>query len=209
MVKLIRNCLERLKVIYDNDGDEIKWELIQSLIKLQISYNINLGNNLTRKHAEFHNNKKNVKTAVQTISNSTSLSIEFMDKILGIPEFSNSDATVHFLRTFNNRFDILNAKLKHTDQKYKRTFSKNTFNQFSAYFKTAGDYIRGLKMIEDKVAVPLLKSKSYVPFFGFLNNMTIENKIQYNSIYFYFYFLFSTFYYFFLLKTFLQFFDLQ
>lgn len=182
MIKLIRNCLDRLKIVYDMDCNEVKWEFILKLINLQTSYNINFCNKLTRNHAEYHNNKMNVRTAAQTVSNSTGTALEFLDKILKIPEFANSEATARFLRTFNNLFDILNAKLKHTDHKYKRPQSKDTFNEFSEYFKATSDYIRGLKMVENKGFVPLLKTKSFVPFLGFLNNMTSLLGIYSNHI---------------------------
>lgn len=179
MLKLIRNCMERLKVIYDKDSNEIKWEFIPKLIDLQIAHNINLCNKLTKTHAEFHNVKMNVKIAAQTISNSTATGIEFMDKELRSPEFANSMGTVNFMRIINNSFDISNAKAGHADEKYKRPLSIDTFNEFSAYFKVVSEYIRGLKTAEGK---PLLNSKSNVPFLGFLNNMTSLMGIYTNHI---------------------------
>lgn len=148
MLKLVRNCLERHKVLHDKDGNEIKWAFITELINLQTLHNINISNKLTKTHANFRNNKMNVKLAAQTISNSTSTAIEFMDKVVKSPEFSNSDGTVLFLRIFNNVFDISNTKPKHTDQKYKRPFSKDTCNEFSSYFETTSDYIRGLTTLK-------------------------------------------------------------
>lgn len=172
MLKLVRNALDRLKIIYDGNGNEIKWAFINELIFLQISQNINLSNKLTKTHAEFHNNKMNVKIAAQTISTSTATAIEFLDTKLKNEKFANSYSTVQFLRVFNNLFDILNAKLNHTDSKYKRPLCKGTIAEFREYFVFVKCYIQGLEVIENGVKKQILQSRSYVPFFGFMHNMT-------------------------------------
>lgn len=172
MIKLIRNCLGRLKEIIVGDDYKIKWKYIQDLVSLQISQNINLCNKLTKTHVDYENVKMRVRIAAETISNSTASAIEFLDTRAINPNFSDSAATVKFIRTFNNLFDAMNTKLGHTDDEYKRPISEENINQLQTYFDEAKNYIKTLKVKQDRNLKDILKSNSYVPFFGFLHNMT-------------------------------------
>lgn len=170
--KNIRNCLGRHKVLYDSSDSKIMWDFIFKLVLLQNSLNINLCNKLTKTHIEYDNKKMNVRVAAETISNSVASAIEFLDKVMKLQDFSNTEATVGYLRTFKNLFKIMNTKLNHTDGKYKRPISEQNINEFKEYFNHAKEYIKGLYVIENGKKNPLLKSKSYVPFFGAYHNMT-------------------------------------
>lgn len=153
------------------EGNEIKWQLFEDLVLLQLSENINLGNKLTKTHMEFENRKMNVRLEAQTLSISTATSIEYLDKIIKNEKFANSGATTKYFRTFNNLFDIMNSKLNHCKNGYKQPFSEENIKEFISYFKVAAEYIRGLQIEEKGKRKSVLQTKSFTPFIGFLNNM--------------------------------------
>lgn len=171
MLKLVRNCLGRKDVLYCND-EKIQWTYIKDLILLQISSGINLANKLTKTHLEYKSKIMNVGIAAQTISDSTASSIEFLDQVIKHKAFANSAATVKYLRTFRNLFDIMNTKLKHINDKYKRPISCSNVVEIEEYFKFAKDYIKSLKVIQKGKEIALLQSESRTPYFGFYHNMT-------------------------------------
>lgn len=177
MIKLARNCLGNNGVLYNKEGDEILWKFIKDLVDLQISENINLGNKLTKSHVEFADNKMNVRLATQTLSNSSASSIQYLDEHSKHPNFANSKATIEYLRIFNNLFDTMNSKLNHSDDKFKRPFSQDTLDIFNSLFERAKTFIKGLSIMENGNKKPILDSRSYTPFFGFLQNMDSFNGI--------------------------------
>jgi hypothetical protein len=73
MIKLIRNCLGKRKIMYTHAG-MIDWRYFESLHKLQKIEGLRLANKLTSKHIYFENNKMKVKLAVQIFSDSVSKS---------------------------------------------------------------------------------------------------------------------------------------
>lgn len=170
MLKLVRNCLGNKKILYYQDG-KVEWKFITDLINLQMSENINLGNKLKKTHAEFHDKKMNVRLAAETISDSTAASIEYLDEHMANPNFKNSKNTIEMLRVFNNLFDTMNTKLNHCNEGYKRPFSKETIADFTSFFTYAKTYINDLKIEDHEKIVPILKSRSFTPFFDFLQNI--------------------------------------
>lgn len=171
MIKLIRNCLGNKETLYDRNGGEIKWDLIRNLVELQLKENVNFGNKLTKTHLEFQDKKMNVRLATETISKSTSNSIKFLDHIMKNPNFTNSSPTSEYLQIFDSLFNIMNSKRGHCNDEFKRPFSGHTINHFNEFFEKAKSYIEGLQVIEKGKRVPILKSRSFTPFFGFLQNM--------------------------------------
>lgn len=172
MIKLIRNCLGNKSVLYDEENNAIRWQLFKSLVDFQTSNNIDLGNKVNKKHIEFESNKMNVRLAVETLSNSTSNSIEYLDTQMKNEKFSNSGPTTKFFRVFNNLFDIMNTKKNHCDARYKRPFSEETIGEFTEYFSQTKDYINGLTLMEKGNIKSVFKTLSFTPFFGFSHNMT-------------------------------------
>lgn len=171
MLKLIRNCLGRVKELIDGHGNKIMWQLIVELVTLQTLNRINLCNKLTKTHIEYESVKMNVRVACETISNSTASAIEYLDTEMGNDKFSKSEGTTQYLRTFNNVIDIMNSKKNHTDDKFKRPICAENINEITEYFDNIREYIQGLTIVEKRKAVPVLKTKSFTPFFGFMHNM--------------------------------------
>lgn len=171
MIKLARNCLGNKKVIYDCENKEIKWSFFENLVKLQISEGINFGNKLTNTHVEYEKLKMNVRLAVETLSDSTAASMEFLNSEMKKDNFLNNESTVGYIRFCNNMFDIMNTKRNHCNGKFKQPISESTEKRIDNYFEFAKKYIKGLEIIENGQKKPILKSKSFTPYFGFYHNM--------------------------------------
>lgn len=176
MIKLTRNCLARFHKrgtkLLDSQGNHISFEFIKKLVTLQTTMGINLGNKLTKTHAEFENVKMKVRIAAQTISKSSAESIEFLDVVLKHKNFSNSIGTTIFFRKINNTFDIMNSKKGHTDGKFKRPICVENINEITEKFEQDKAYIHGLTAIEGRKKIAVLNTESNTPFFGFYHNMT-------------------------------------
>lgn len=171
MLKLIRNCLANKGILYDQNGGEIKWDLIQSLVTLQLNENVNFGNKLTKTHIEYQDKKMHVRLAAETISRSTANSLKFLDSVMKNPNIANSSPTSEYLEVFDSLFDVMNSKHGHCNDKYKRPFSENTKSDFNELFEKAKSYIKGLQIMENGEKKSILQSRSFTPFFGFLQNI--------------------------------------
>lgn len=171
MIKLARNCIGNKKTIYNSENKEIKWSFFEKLLGLQNSENINFGNKITKSHLEYEKRKMNVRLAAQTLSNSTAASIEYLNTVMKDENFHNSEATVEYFRVCNNLFDIMNSKENHCNDQYKRPMSETTINEIGTYFKFAEKYIKGLQLLENGEKKPIMKTKSFTPYFGFYHNM--------------------------------------
>lgn len=169
MTKLARNCLGNKETIYDNENNEIKWQYIKDLVSLQISKDVNLGNKLTKSHVEYESNKMNVLKAAQTLSISTATSLEYLCAEKE-QHFIGSESTSQYCRVINNLFDIMNTKRMHLDEHFRQPMTEQNIQEIAAYFETARQYLKGLKIVENGKMKPILKSRSYTPYFGFYHN---------------------------------------
>lgn len=171
MLKLARNCLGSKREVYDGNGEKIEWKFLEELVALQISQNVNFGNKLTKLHIEYETMKMKVRLAAETLSNSSATSIEYLNTVIKNEKFLRSEATVKYLRVFDSLFDVMNSKPKHCDERFKQPISENSIEKFHGLFEMAKDYIKGLQLIMNGKKVPILKTRSYTPFFGFYHNM--------------------------------------
>ena len=110
LVKLVRGTFHDFKVLYTEDGDQIRWNYLQSLLQLQMTEGLHLANKLRKDHIEYENMKMKVYLCTQLLSESVASALQFCEESLKHPDFSNTAATSNFLRKFNNVFDVLNSK---------------------------------------------------------------------------------------------------
>lgn len=172
MLKLSRNCIASKKILFDSKGDPIKWEYIENLDRIQRCKMINFGNKLTKTHIEWEDRKMCVRIAAQTLSNSVADSIEFLNTVKKEQDFADSDSTTEYIRTINNLFDIMNTKRNHGGTGFKRPISDSTIDEFQEYFQSGKSYLQGLQLENARgYRVPILKTRSFTPFFGFYYNM--------------------------------------
>lgn len=77
-LKVTRNRLATLGVLYDDSNNKIEWKYIVELEKYQREMKVNLGNKLTKVHIQWEKRKMSVRIATETLSNSVADAIEFL-----------------------------------------------------------------------------------------------------------------------------------
>lgn len=85
MVKLVRNRLASCEKFIDINGNQIEWRYIENLYKYSIKNDFH-PHKLTKKHIEWKRHSMNVRIAVETLSDSTANSIQFLMQ-QNVPEF--------------------------------------------------------------------------------------------------------------------------
>ena len=109
MLKLGRNALSFLGCFVDSENRLVKWDFIVKLHDVQVKEGLKFGNKLSAKHINFHQVKMNVKLAAHVLSNSVATAIEFLMNS-NHPDFKHAEGTIHFIRTIDRLFDLLNTK---------------------------------------------------------------------------------------------------
>lgn len=108
MLKLLRNLLGDLGVLYNNEQKPIRWSYLKKLHNLQQNEGLHIANRLRASHIEFHSKKMNVQIAAQTLSNSVATALDFL-RLTKNEHFKECEPTAEFLRHVDNLFDRLNA----------------------------------------------------------------------------------------------------
>lgn len=164
MLKLVRNAMAHLSILYSN-GKKILFDDIRLLQKKQDEEGLKAGTKLKKNHIYFHNNKMNVKLAAQTLSESISAALKFVDKY--DPKYLQSaQETAKFCSTFNDAFDILNVRSKFP--KPKKCNMPLTDSTFDALKQNAENIIKYIKGIEDCEHQSILDCKRKIGFVGFV-----------------------------------------
>ena len=158
LIKLARNTLGDLKLLFTEDGRRIQWNLICELEKLQSGQGLHLANKICKDHVQFSKKKMKVYLATQVLSDSVADALEFCDKDLKLQQFSDSDGTCEYLRIFNKAFDLLDSKVpfsKHT----KMPLRKDNKNLWTGHFKQIDSFIRGLHHVNPTNGEPTAKKR--------------------------------------------------
>lgn len=148
VIKLIRGAMAK-NIIYDDEQKPIKWIYIERLVRFRSQRNIGSMHKLTQAHLDFQSNAMKVILAVQTLSNKTANAIEyFMNE--GHAEFAGAEATIKFIRLFNDLFDVFNSTSNSKDNPFKKMMSRDNASQIFELFERASNYIKGLKIRNDR-----------------------------------------------------------
>lgn len=135
MTKLIRNALGELKQIFHPEHGKIKWEYIERLVNAKYKHNF-ISHKLTKRHLEFNlnnRNKMNVRLAVETFSNSTSMSMYYLQQNQ-VAGFKKSTPTYVFIKYMNILFDIFNSK-KVVPNSFKGAITLENYAKVEEFFK--------------------------------------------------------------------------
>lgn len=97
-----------------------------------------LAHNLSDHHIHFQNQKMKVMLAAQTLSQSVANALEMLKSI--DPDFINVDATIEFIRIFNDLFDIMNSK-NPIAKGFKKPMCGDNFDYLDTAMKYAEDFI--------------------------------------------------------------------
>ena len=166
LVKLVRNCLGDYKVLKHN-GNEIKWDYIAALQLLQEKEGLLVANKLKKPHINYSKQIMKVNLAVQTISSSVAIAIDYCRDNLNLPQFAGSEATTRFIRIFDKLFDIFNSRNR-LGRQSKQALSQKNFSETLEFLNESVSYIKSLSNIK---GVLLIKCRRKTAFLGYLFNI--------------------------------------
>jgi len=163
MLKLVKNTLGDKKSVVDSADNFIKWDYIENVHKLQEHEGLHFGNHLRSRHISWQKNKMNVRLAALLLSESVGTSIEFCCRE-GITGFEHCEATVKFIRIFNQLFDLLTSRnLK--GKGFKSPLHQKNISEMRTFLNRAKEYIMSLK--ESRTGKIILNSNRKTGFVGF------------------------------------------
>lgn len=168
MLKLVRNALAANGVLYDDAGLKLEWEYFVSLERLRVEKNFSHVHKLTKRHIQFQNFKMNVRVAAETLSGSVANSMQhLMDQ--GHEQFINSSATIKFVRSINDCFDIMNTKSKEKESPLRNAINPKNKDEIFGFFENFTEY---LKKMQTAKQTSLIRSPYRTPFRGLIINMS-------------------------------------
>ncbi|EZA51173.1 THAP domain-containing protein, partial [Ooceraea biroi] len=167
MIKLIRNAFASKRILYDANDNEINFQFIENLIKLQEAGCFHLANKVNQKHLQWAKNKMNVKLAAHILSESCAIALEQLlnDKH---SDFQGCAATAQFCRMCNNVFDCLNTRSTFSNN-FKKPLSNNTAEKIFNFFTEAIEYFSKIKLKINGCFITSTKIK--IGFLGFIIDM--------------------------------------
>lgn len=114
------------------------------LQKLQEKEGFKFANKLTIRHISFRNQIMEVNLATQLLSRSVAKALILCSDMLNGSSFKDVEATVQFIETFNNLFDILNSTTY--KQGFKRPLNEENETDIFNFLNEAEDYMKLLKI---------------------------------------------------------------
>ena len=170
MLKLIRNTLGNCGTLVDGDDQEICWKYLIALHELQQDEGLRLGNKLKQAHIKWWQQKMKVKLAAQTLSSSVADAIDYRRDTLKLPQFKGSEATVKFIRTFDQLFDILNSR-NPCAKGFKAALHKSNKETWEAFFEEAYAYIMALRDTNGNLMYNTRKETGFIGFLVAIESM--------------------------------------
>lgn len=136
--------------------------------------NFGLTHKMTKRHIQWEDRKMHVRTAVETLSNSTANSMEFLLKN-NVEEFIDAEPTIKFIRIADKVWDVMNTQkvINGNSNIFKNALNSNNKNEVLSFLKEAKEYFLSL-MVEDpktKKKFPIVESTSKTGFRGIVVNI--------------------------------------
>lgn len=143
MLKLVRNSFEAKQLFIDKNSNEVNWKHVRRLQEIQEIEGLRTGNKLTSRHINFRQQIMKVKLASQLLSNSVAQSLQACKDLL--PEFADSEPTMHFIKLYNDIFDVLNSRGDPKAYGFKRALKSKNKDELFKLLEDYKDYITNLK----------------------------------------------------------------
>lgn len=132
MIKLVRNAIGKQEIFHDSPNGNIEWKFFEQLVEIDRNKNFNMTHKLNQNHIQWNRRIMKVDLAVQTLSESTADSMEFL--MNNGEHFANAGATIRFVCFFNNLFDISNSKTEDDSNKFKRALTMQNKEGIETFF---------------------------------------------------------------------------
>lgn len=167
MIKSVRNTLGNVKTLYEGEN-EIKWDYFEDLVSYSGDKSFGLTHKMNKRHIQFQDRKMHVRTAVETISQSTANSMQFL-KDHQIQNFNGSGPTIKFTRTFDKIWDVMNSQRLRAEN-FKSAINSRNASEIFSFLNDAKQYILSLNVISKRTGrmTPIVKSDYKSGFLGFI-----------------------------------------
>lgn len=170
MEKLVRNTLGTLKTFFVGER-KVQWQYFINLVDFSRHQNFGLTHKINKRHIEYTDREMHVRTAVETLSNSTANSMELLMKN-GIAEFEGAEETVNFVRKFDRLWDIMNTqRIKSgATNVYKSALNPANKSEVFVFLNEVKNYIFSLEIIhpKNKTRMKIINSDWKTGFRGYV-----------------------------------------
>lgn len=175
MLKLLRNKLGKIKVLYDRLGRPIEWKYFEMLADLRHAENF-VTHKLTKAHINYENNKMKVSLAAQLFSQSVAHSLQSL-RDRNYPGFEQVDGTIEFCRRIDRLFNTLKSNMEETNDVSKMPITEESKEATFSFLDDTFNYIQNLTI--EPFKHPVINSPMKVGFKGMLINIqNVKNVYQ-------------------------------
>lgn len=169
-IKLLRNTLGSLKVIYHSDGN-IEWKYFEKLVELSCSKSFGLTHKMNKRHLMWKDRQMHVRTAVETLSSSTAKAMQYLQDNAH-SDFVDATTTIKFVTIADTLWDIMNSHCKknHHPNIYKSPLNPENANEAFIFLEEAKQFFLSLKVRSRRTGliVPIMLSDNRAGFRGFV-----------------------------------------
>lgn len=152
----------------DERNGEITFRHILNLSKLQDYIGLKIANKITDRHIRFWENVMNVRLAVQTLSQSTSAALMYLDETHDL--FKDAKYTAKYCNVFNDAFDVSNVRDSwKIHGEFGRVVNEKNLPLLRGRAEEIINYIKNLKTAEGQ---PITQSRQKCGFIGFICVLT-------------------------------------
>lgn len=202
--QIVRNTFEAKRLIIDDCGKEIRWQLLSNLKKLQNNEVLNFAKKISPPYIHFRNEVMKVKLATKDLSTSVANALNLCNSILKSSLFVNTEGTINFITIFNNLFEVFNSNPSDLNG-FKKPLSLQNAHEVLSYLEEVKIYILRLKIyikyrrvvckrVHTKVILKyLIKSTYNTGFLAFLicieslkrlySNLVVGRRLEYIATY--------------------------
>ena len=160
-LKLIRNSIASCVNKYDPDGNIISWKYLENLVTYQELNGLHAGTKIRRQHINWEDNKMNVRLAAQTLSESVSVALKYLENDEMVPQFQGASATAKFCSIINDAFDILNSIDQFNSNKAKIGICNSNIQDVTNRINSHINYLKNLKLFDGMLVIHSKKSCIY------------------------------------------------
>lgn len=173
MQKLIRNTLGAREVLFDEDGQQIRWNHIEKLEKLGRKHHF-LTHKLTKRHIQYKKSIMDVQISRETLSGPVADSLQYL-KDKGYNGFKDCHPTIKFIRKMDKLAAVCNSHDSNKIDPFEKPLNSGNIRIVNSFFSECLSYIKSLKITgkQNSRKVPITKSIRKVGFSGMIINMKV------------------------------------
>lgn len=141
MIKLCRNTLSDLKVLYDKNDNAIQWKYFEQLVNYQNDIGLHARTKISQIHINIHKEKMKIRLAAQTFSMSVANALTFFSTSLNLKQFKQSESTIEFCKNINI-FDFLSTRNFLSKSQYQKPLKHCNEGNNKLFIKESIEYLQ-------------------------------------------------------------------